>query len=153
MRRVEGTILTVRCTACAATAAIFQFAGDSDVATEGLASACADGGHEIVIGEMTSLEWLDQSAGQERFARRISDELQSDFRAVRWLRMEGGVTPRSVSFQEFRRRYVASTPVYACSRCDGESRLIMEQSGEEFIAHGGSIHIRGDLYIGNATDR
>jgi hypothetical protein len=134
--------------ACATSFPSFEFSGDTDVATLGLAALTSTHGNEMALSEMSPAELEDQSSGFQAHAARISAQLRTEFRAVRFIRLEDCVTPAAgIGFQEFRRNYVAPRPLFGCLRCSGEAVIAARMDLADFQQTGGSVVLVGDLVL------
>ncbi len=147
-RLVEGEVLKLSCSACAAEFPSFRFAGDTHAATTGLAAATSSSGNEVALAEMLPDEFRDQDFGLVRFATRISQALERDFRAVSLIRVEDdNPNLKGLSFQDFRDRYRPLQLIFSCPRCGGEAVEKESGSSTEFVSRGGSVTLLGDLSL------
>ncbi|NEX92624.1 hypothetical protein [Caulobacter sp. 17J65-9] len=146
LRRVEGTVVRLRCGRCATDFPGFAFADQADPEADGLACAASREADELVLAEPEPEEQSAWRAGGDlRFARRLAEEYgRPDLRVQR--RRERASEGRMGAISLRRARPVPGAPVFACVRCDGESRVVGELSVEEFEAAGGRVHTAGGLY-------
>lgn len=145
MRRIEGEVLALSCAQCAEAFHSFEFSGDTDMPTSGLAAATALRGDWIALAEMSPEEW---DAGLRGFTERLGRELGAEFRTVPLLRVGAGVSPPpGASFRAFRRTHVAPRLVYGCPHCSGEAEVTGRQGAAEFQSAGGRVTLLGDLAL------
>jgi hypothetical protein len=146
MRNVEGYVVDLRCEACAGRSSTFIFSGDTDMATAGLVAASSLDSQEIVLGELSADEWRDLPSGPDRFAKRVTADRGTVFKAVPLLRAEQNPLANSAKdFQAFRRAYQPPTLVYGCPKCGGEARVVRTESVTAYSASGGVVHLLGDI--------
>ncbi|MBC6981298.1 hypothetical protein [Caulobacter sp. 17J80-11] len=146
LRRVEGTVMRLHCGRCAADFPGFAFADQAEPEADGLACAASREADELVLAEPEPEEQIAwQAGGDLRFARRLAAEYgRPDLRVQR--RRERPADGRAGGVSLRRARPAAGASVFACVRCDGESRVVGELSVEEFEAAGGRVHTVGGLY-------
>jgi hypothetical protein len=150
-RKIEATVLLLRCLKCEAAFPHLLFSGEDDTATSGLCSLSTCKSNEVLAVEVEADEWRDlEGSGARALERRIGLHLnRDDLRLIRLLRTEhvdsGGA---GMSFQEFRRVFVAPALVFSCPCCpDGESRKLDELSIEAFTRSGGKVMLTGRLSV------
>lgn len=120
--------------------------------TAGLESATCCSLNEVAISYLSYKEAkLPAEAAVSHFANRMSDILRRDFRPVRLKRAEGGFARPGVSFQEFKRTYVAPTLVWVCPLCGGDATEFAEQEPMEFLNSGGTLTLVGDIELHEIT--
>lgn len=152
MRKVEGTVLTLRCSD-GEEFAYFEFFGENDVQTWQLGSLCSLSASEVMIAEMTEKEWNDlRGRGGKEFEHRISSKLgRTDLRYVQLIRVQKNDTQEAgIAFQDFLKSYTPPTCFYSCPRGSGESHVTDEMTPSAFIAAGGKITIFGNLVVHEA---
>jgi len=148
MRRVNGEVLTLRCTSCLATFPTFVFSGDTDMATDGLEGATSFEPPSVALGELTAGEWREgYEAGRALFAKRVSLEQGAEFVALSVARWIEGPSGNGLSFQEFQKIYRPNAPVYRCPLCGGEAPVIARQSPSEFLGAGGRLIVADNLAL------
>jgi hypothetical protein len=148
-RLIEGEVLKLRCSSCAAEFPSFRFSGENDTVTIGLAAVTSISGNEVALAEMMPDECGDQGFGLRRFAKRMSHVLGREFRAVPLVRaIDHNWNLKGLSFQEFRSRYRAPQLVFSCPQCGGEALEKESRSSTEFVSEGGFLTVVGDLTLG-----
>ena len=148
MGTIEATITQLRCESCRFTSADVRFVGDTDMVTNGLATASSSKNMEVAVGRLATDDvGKGFDAAMEDFASRVSSETGGDFRAVPIVGERGGFKPVGVAFQEFRRLYRAPEIIYRCPRCGGEAVVTREMSPAQFEAEGGMIRSFDEVLI------
>lgn len=149
VRKVEGTILKLRCSICGYLFHHFLFSGDEDVDTIGLCSASSCKNDNLALVEAGPNEWKDFSdSGYRSIERRLTESLDcKDFKVIRALRVDDKQKATAgLSFAEFKKIYTPPVIVYSCPCCDGgESRLVEEIAVDDFQSSGGKIILTGRL--------
>lgn len=144
MRLVEGNVVALQCEQCSTTLHHFEFAGDTDMATDGLGSLSSCLGNDVVISEMTAAEWNAGELGQKAFSRRASEALRRDLRTVTLSTIEPQRRFFSLTFASRKPTILQ----YACPCCSGgRSREVWRKTVDNFKAEGGQITILGDLSL------
>lgn len=150
-RIVHGEVQVLKCSSCGASIPNFEFAGDSDIETDGLVSAGICDGLTVVASEATSSEWQELGSGN---SRGVLDRLKRQSKLANlqiplMVRVEGGFTPPAgISFADFRNQYRPPIVVYACTCCaGGEATEFARHSVPDFIALGGDVVVIGDLVL------
>jgi hypothetical protein len=151
-RRVECSVLTLRCRRCAAEFPHVVFSGDTDMATNGLCSLTAVGVDEVVIGELNGDEWkLGFTGAVAAFKARVSAALaRGDLRDVPLVgtEAESGEPNCTRSFVIFRRLYAKPRALYGCAVCDeGEAIEVAPMEPGAFSRGGGKLTVIGDLTL------
>lgn len=150
-RKVTGTVLKLRCSACGKAFLHFRFSGDNDAGTIGLhsLSSCIQDG--LVIAEMAPSEWNRfELNGAHEFESRIRNLLhRDDLRLIRLVRIESPpVSAAGMSFQKFRETYKVPEEIFSCPCCEtGESTIVEELTIDRFRNLGGKITVVGALLI------
>lgn len=155
MRKVSGTILKLCCNTCGRTFPSFQYFGENDFETNGLASLTSTELDEVVLGETTNIEWKNFSEeGGATFESRLSLRLRrSDLKLVRLLRVESRDYPHEVgvSFREFMENYKPAKLIFSCIFCDkGESLPLEKITCRKYKFDGGKITLVGCLELDDA---
>jgi len=151
-RRVECSVLRLRCRRCCAEFPHVVFSGDTDMAADGLCSLTAAGRNEVVIGELNGDEWkLGFATAVAAFGARISAALtRTDLRDVPLIGTEAGAGElnRTPSFAIFRRLYRRPRVIYGCAICgEGEAVEIATTEPAAFSRGGGKLTLFGDLAL------
>ena len=122
---------------------LVQFSADSDMATLGWVSLTSTLSAEVVVAEMTAAEFSAvHPEGYKQVEMRINQALsRHDLRCVWLVRVEETpVSAAGLSFQEFRKLYVAPRLLYRDIYSDGS---VAEKAGEitlaDFQASGGKF--------------
>ncbi|MDH7973416.1 hypothetical protein QH494_14595 [Sphingomonas sp. AR_OL41] len=148
MRRVEGQVLTIRCTSCSSIFPTFVFSGDTDMATAGLETATSLEPTSVALGELTADEFrAGYESGRTLFAERISRQYGADFVALSVPRWVQGPSGEGLSLEEFRKIFKPASPVYDCPRCGGEAPVISQQSPAEFLETGGQLLVASSIAL------
>lgn len=149
MRKVEGTVLRLRCDVCGSSFAHFVFSGEDDLETAGLCSASSCVQDEIVITQTDAREWRDLADGDvASVERRLARELaRDDLKVIAVRRVEDHANEAAgMSFAEFRKVYRPPTLIYSCACCaQGESRMVEEITVSAFREGGGRVSLGAGL--------
>lgn len=148
---IAGTVLRLRCQACAAVFPHFQFSSERDTDAAGLYSASSGTTNEVFIAEAEAAEWKDfDRAGATLAERRLYREQgRNDLRVIRLLRIESALTGgQGMSLAQFKAAYRPAVLVYSRACCDkGESRTQETLSCEAFRQAGGHIRLGEGLAL------
>jgi hypothetical protein len=149
VRFIEGYINKLDCRSCKALSYGFTFSGDTDMATQGLASLTSVITNELILFEMTGSEWnnySDQTSAEHRISILLK---RDDLRAALFLRTEDtSPNGKGINFQEFRKNYKPPAVIYKCPICEtGEAVSIEKQTIADYKNNGGTIICLNNLKI------
>lgn len=138
-RKVEGLVIRLRCENCAHRFHTFQFTGDSDYLTDGLASAIAPP-HIIVVAETLPQEWNTWSEGGDRaFAIRLATTYGFENLQV--------VTLRATERRSWPMGRATPAMAYECVACGKASaREAATLTIAQFNQEGGAVYLTGGLF-------
>jgi hypothetical protein len=151
MRTVGGNVEECRCDSCDAKIFEFSFAGENDLETDSLVSACRCNEALVVVTEATNDEWADLSAN---YVEKLEQRLEKEF-GLTGLRVpecpraeENKQAVSGVTFQDFLRDYKPAVLLYRCPCCStGTTRSTARFSPREFEARGGKILLSKGLKL------
>lgn len=148
MRRVEGEVELVECSACHASFPTFVFSGDTDLVTFGLAAATSVEPPFVVLGELNEDELgAGHSRGRELFAERVGRLFGIVLTALKVARWVEGPSGEGMTFQQFQQVYRPSEPVYRCPKCGEEAAVKARRTPNGFIAEGGKLELSDGLSL------
>ena len=120
---------------------IFVFSADTDMATNGLISFTSADGNELILSEVTSVEWSHgEAAGEEECRQRINLMLnRDDLRVIHLIRRESE-NRSGIDFADFRKNYKSPRLFYVdLFSSNGEAEQIRNEEVEAFLSRGGKI--------------
>jgi hypothetical protein len=146
-RIIDGEVMVLDCPTCGNSSPHFIFRGDTDMATVCLASLTSKAENEIVVVEVESSEWDDES-GQMLEARINTTMVRNDLRFVRLLQVEQVAYPTQLTFQEFRKVYCPARLTYSCPKCsDGRAVPARSLTPVEYVREGGKLTLADGLKL------
>ena len=127
-RRIEASVVRLRCSTCEAVFPHLVFSGENDVTTSQLCSLSSSNTNEVVAVEAEAAEWNDfEGSGAQALEQRMRLHLnRGDLRLIRLIRVEPAKSSGSaMSFQDFRNALVLtwSSLVHAAQTVRAESRM------------------------------
>lgn len=130
---VSGTVLLLSCAECGADHPLFRFCGDTDMVTDGLASAGDRDGQRLALFHATDAE---VERGEDLRSARLAEVIERAPSAV------------GLDFQSFRTLYQPSELKYRCLWCDAAQMAVsQEMTPAEFVDAGGRIDCIGDIEL------
>ncbi|MDC8755514.1 hypothetical protein OIK40_12765 [Erythrobacter sp. sf7] len=130
---VSGTVQLLSCPECGADHPLFRFCGDTDMATDGLASAGDRDRQRLALFHTRDAE-VEQD--EELRSARLAEAIQRAPSAV------------GLDFQSFRTLYQPSELTYRCPWCDAaETTVSQEMTPAEFVDAGGRIDCIGAIEL------
>ncbi|QIG54049.1 hypothetical protein G6N82_07675 [Altererythrobacter sp. BO-6] len=129
----QGKVLLLSCPDCGASHPHFEFCGDTDMATDGLASAGDRDGRRLALFHARDAE-VEQA--EDLRSARLAEVIQRAPSAV------------GMDFQTFRKRYRPPELTYRCPWCDtAQMAVSREMTAAEFVDAGGRIDCIGDIEL------
>ena len=146
-RWVEATVVILECAGCGATSPHLVFAGDTDMATDGLLCLTSVEHNEVVVADALGQELADLPTSD--LAGRINRAMgRDDLRFIRLIEVLENAARTQHGFQASWEYCQPPRLRYSCPVCGaGMSDVIRELSPKQFALEGGRITPFGEVEV------